>query len=416
MYLQNGLVIMNKSVKIAIVSPSAPPLAVGGITSAHYNLFNSLKDHGCTVKLFTFQDHRSVCLVDNDIIRGGTPNCIARLAALASSFLFRLLSGPRMACEIMNIVQSALGVLQINIPLRRFRPDVLIIPDQCAPGFFIFKPPYCRIVLISHHNAARFLQDPFCRSEHDVLMALHIENRVLKKAEQVICPSRYMKEQFLKTYKFGGPVSVLPNVVNDRFISTVSVCNLRKELSLPDESPVIYIPSAGSRLKGSQFVFEIIRRLSSGNGGLIGFYLSGDIDAELRHELKYVPGNVKIHAPGQVNYHQNIALIKACSFGVSPTLIESFGMAIIEAMFCGVPMVTFDVGGIPDIISNGENGFTAPYMDMESLINCARKLLDNRIRSTMRENALQAVRERFDSDSLTDQFLELVVKRQPNPE
>jgi glycosyltransferase involved in cell wall biosynthesis len=399
---------MKEMMKIAILSPSAPPLGGGGVTSAHYNLFRILKNRGIKVKLFTFKDNKPQNIENEEVIRHGTPPIISGLISLTSAVLFRFLSGARLACEMKDIFQSAVGSLQINIPLLRFHPDILVLPDHGAPGLFILKPRQCKTILISHHNPARFLQAPLLRSEPDIHMALRVENRVLNKVDSVICPSIYMKEVFEKTYKFDGPVSVLPNMIDDELISSIIAFDTIKMLALPSDAPVIYIPSAGSKLKGSQFVFEIVRRLATFHGEKLGFYLSGDIDADLKFELQYLPDNAKVYMPGHVSYLENIALVKSCSFGVSPTLIENFGMAVLEAMYCGIPMVTFDIGGNRDIVISGENGFMANYLDIESLICSAQKLLDRRLRKDIREQTMKSVRSKFDSDVLAERFLKLV--------
>lgn len=401
---------MNNLMKIAIVSPSAPPLNAGGVTSAHYNLFTILKNRGIKVKLFTFKDYQPLNSESEEVIRHGTPPIISRLISLSSAILFRFLSGARLACEIKDIIQSAVGSLRLNIPLLRFQPDILVLPDHGAPGLYILRPKHCKTILISHHNPARFLHEPLFRSGPDIQIALRVEKRVLKKVDSVICPSFYMKEVFEKTFNFNGPVSVLPNMIDNRLISSIVPFDILKVLALPHDAPVIYIPSAGSKLKGSQLVFEIIRRLVTFHGGKLGFYLSGNIEADLKYELQFLPDNAKVYMPGHVSYFENIALVKSCSFGVSPTLIESFGMAILEAMFCGIPMVTFDVGGNRDIVINGENGFMSTYLDIESLIGSAQKLLDRQLRDEIREQTIKSVRLRFDSDSLAERFIDLVCK------
>lgn len=401
---------MVELIKIAIISPSAPPLKVGGVASAHYNLYRVLKGRGVCVKLFTFQDNCQFDSDCDDIIRCGTPKLLLRLVSLASTVFFKFLSGNRLACEMKDIAESALGTLKTNIFLWKFNPDVIVLPDHGAPGLFIFKLKTCKTILISHHNPARFLHDLFYRSQPDIKMALRIENRVLKKVHSVICPSEYMKSIFEKTYRFDGPVLVIPNLIDSRLIESITAFDIHKKLDLPYSAPIIYIPSAGSQLKGSQFVYEIVRRLSKSYGDWIGFYLSGDIGIPLRSELQYLPDNARIFMPGNVTYQENIALVKSCSFGVSPTLIENFGMAILEAMFCGIPMVSFDVGGNREIIIDGENGFIVPYIDLEELIIRAQTLLDSQFRQVIKEKTLNSIINNFNSDTIADDFLKLVSK------
>ena len=60
-----------------------------------------------------------------------------------------------------------------------------------------------------------------------------------------------------------------------------------------------------------------------------------------------------------------------------PSETESFGLAALEAMACGVPVVASDVGGLPEVIGAGEAGFLRPVGDVEAMAACARRLLDD---------------------------------------
>jgi glycosyltransferase involved in cell wall biosynthesis len=362
-----------KAKRIAIVASSCPPIVTGGISSAHYNLYRALKRRGFIVKVFTYTDHNNHLDVDDDILRFGTPKLLLKMLNIVTIFYHSVLlriETFQHAYQFPYILESACGSLKVSRALRSFKPNVLILPDNGAPGFFIKKVAHCTSVFISHHNFLRLTGEPLLGkfARRDAQLSHRIEKKSLKKIDKVICPSNYMKAIFNQTHNFDGPVAVIPNIVDAALIDTISANDIRKVLSLPDNAPVIYIPSAGSSLKGSQFVFELIRRIAAACGREIGFYLSGDIDDLVKRELCFVPPNAKIFAPGHSSYNENISVVKACSFCVSPTLIESFGLAILEANFCGLPVVTFDVGGTADIIVNGENGILVPFLDIEALI------------------------------------------------
>jgi len=217
-----------------------------------------------------------------------------------------------------------------------------------------------------------------------------------------------MKEMFAKTYSYPGPLMVIPNLVDVELIASIPRRDIRRELRLPDDSVMVYIPSAGNIYKGSRYVCEIIRRLSSHTSKDLGFYLSGSLTPELSYELRYAPPNAKIYAPGHSSYADNIAIVKGCSFGVSPTLIESFGMTLLEASYCGVPMVTFNVGGNADVVCHGKSGFLVPYLDLESLIGAACRLMEGPYRESIRRETERHAREIFESDAAGEQYHRLM--------
>jgi glycosyltransferase involved in cell wall biosynthesis len=401
--------------KIAIVASSAPPIVSGGISSAHYNLLIALKRKGFDARLFTYADHTSAPLSEKDVIRHGTPLCILKLLNYFVRIYKYVLSwreGCLYSYQFPYIVESALGAWKINRSLQTFKPDVLIVPDNGAPDCFIKKIEGCQTIFISHHNALRFIDEVLFGkfSRIDANLASSIERKTLIKVDKVICPSHYMLDMFKRTHHFTGPLAVIPNLVDSNLIESIPIRDIRSSLSLPNEAPLVYIPSGGSQLKGSRFIFEIVRRIALSWGQEIGFYLSGSIADELmKRELDFVPKNAKVYRPGYVGYYENISIIKGCSFCVSPTLIESFGMAILEANFCGLPVVAFAVGGNVDIISEGVNGLLAPFMDTERLLSLSIQLLNQNRREEMSSRTLLLVKDKFNGYKIADQYIEFIL-------
>jgi glycosyltransferase involved in cell wall biosynthesis len=217
-----------------------------------------------------------------------------------------------------------------------------------------------------------------------------------------------MRDMFKKTYEYAGAITVIPNLVDLELIKATPSYDLRVELGLPQDALMVYVPSAGSAYKGARFVFEIVRRLAQQTSKEIGFYLSGSIGPELAYELRFVPANAKIHAPGQVSYGTNLAKVKACSFGVSPTLIESFGMALLEANLCGLPVVVFNAGGNAEVVRNGVSGTVVPYLDMEAMVMAASRLMEEKYRKRMRAETIRHAEEQFREDAVVESFIRLM--------
>jgi len=401
--------------KIAIISESFPPYGGGGIDSSHFNLYKKFKAHGYQVRVFTFLDYKIVS--DNeDIFRFGPSPFLKKMIIIMYSFINKFRRNilkkkekGKTAYQFSTVIISNLGSYKMNKSLKKYAPDYIILPDHGVPGYMIRKPRNSKIIHISHHNAIRFLGNELIgfQSESDIKMAVDIERKALKKADFVICPSSYMKEVFIQTFGQNIPVSVIPNIVSEELITTIEKKDIRTIIGLPADSLLVYIPSACSIFKGSKFVFEIIRRLTMNTSGNIGFYLSDDLNNELKYLLNFLPYKNNIYTPGYTDYITNISLIKSCDICVSPTLIENFSMAILEANFCGLPVITFDIGGTSDIIENEMNGFIVPYLDIESLIMKATQLLNEKNKlNVMKESSFKFVNEKFNSEKIFNVFLQ----------
>ncbi|BCA54468.1 hypothetical protein W02_16080 [Nitrospira sp. KM1] len=397
--------------RIAIVSSSFPPESSGGVSHAQYNLARALEAKGFDVRVFTFGDRPGASGAPN-IVRKGVPPLVSRFFERLIGLYFRCKDPSTIAYHFAEVVIFAWSSIKLNRIIGKFRPDVLILPDHGCPGLCIRKPPGCRTILVSHHNPARFLENPLWgrHSQLDVKLTIAAENRALRKIDAVICPSHYMHEMFRRTYEFSGPVSVVPNMIDTGMLSSITMHDIRETLGLRPEAVLVYIPSAGSVYKGSQYVCEIIRRLAALTSGDIGFYLSGPISQAMAFELNSRPHNAKVHMPGQISYRDNLAIVKACSFGLSPTLIENFSMALLEAHACGVPMAAFDVGGNAEIIVNGRSGLLVPYLDVEALVRAGDRLLDKSYRTAMGIEAMRNAASRFSSQVVIEQVAALIEK------
>ncbi|MEI8389695.1 MAG: glycosyltransferase family 4 protein [bacterium] len=403
--------------KIAVISNTFPPFSGGGVATAQYNIFLKLKEAGFEVKGFTFYDHGKVKLKENDIIRCGAPKTIFRTINSFTKLYFSkkqkksCADSTEYAWQFNFSINSAIGCWKINRELNKFKPDIIIIPDLGTPNYYLKIPKNAKVIMISHHNAMRFTGNPLIdkHSELDAKLVNIMENQGMKIVDKVICPSNYMKNVFNETHSFEGAVEVIPNIINEKLIDSFPAVNIKKELGLNEYSPLIYMPAANTPVKGPRYMYEIIRRLSGFYKEPIGFYLSAGMTEELEYELKYKPENAKIYAPGYLDYEKNIGIIKSCDFGITPTLLESFGMAILEANFCGVPFVSFDCGGNSDIINNQEDGFLVNYLEMESLIEKSILLLSNDdLRLNMGKKALENACEDYNSEKILKKLKEFI--------
>jgi glycosyltransferase involved in cell wall biosynthesis len=100
---------------------------------------------------------------------------------------------------------------------------------------------------------------------------------------------------------------------------------------------------------------------------------------------------------------------------VSPSLSEAFGMSILEAMASGLPAVVSRVGGMPEIVADGDTGLVVPPDDPHALGDAVASLLEDPVRRVaMGEAGRRRAEEAYDWDAVADRFLALyedVVRR-----
>ena len=78
---------------------------------------------------------------------------------------------------------------------------------------------------------------------------------------------------------------------------------------------------------------------------------------------------------------------------------ETFGQVYIEAMACGVPVVGTNVGGVPEIITDGYNGFLLAPGNPSNLAQKIEEIFNNeQLKASFIENGFKIIRRKFSSD------------------
>jgi glycosyltransferase involved in cell wall biosynthesis len=95
------------------------------------------------------------------------------------------------------------------------------------------------------------------------------------------------------------------------------------------------------------------------------------------------------------NFHRELGVFCV------PSEHEGFGLAALEAMASGLPVVASRVGGLPELVEDGRTGFLVPAGDVDALADRIGRLLDDgELRARMGAAATRAVEERFTTDRM----------------
>ena len=88
-----------------------------------------------------------------------------------------------------------------------------------------------------------------------------------------------------------------------------------------------------------------------------------------------------------------------------PSSLESFGLVALEAMSCGVPVISSDAGGLPEVNVNGETGFTCAIGDTDAMIAAALETLEPSRHAMMREAARTRAITYFHQDVILPNYV-----------
>lgn len=101
-------------------------------------------------------------------------------------------------------------------------------------------------------------------------------------------------------------------------------------------------------------------------------------------------------------------LYSAADIFITTSLAETFGLVVAEAMACGLPAVSFNTGGIPEIIRHGETGFISNYKDSEQLGSYILELAKNKeLREKFSTNSRKRIITMFSHDQIENKYEEI---------
>jgi N-acetyl-alpha-D-glucosaminyl L-malate synthase BshA len=87
---------------------------------------------------------------------------------------------------------------------------------------------------------------------------------------------------------------------------------------------------------------------------------------------------------------------------------EAFGLVLLEALACGVPCIATDIGGIPEVIEEGVNGYLVPLGAVQQAADRAIVLLkDDALQESFKQQAKVVAAEKFHSSTIVDQYEKL---------
>jgi len=161
-------------------------------------------------------------------------------------------------------------------------------------------------------------------------------------------------------------------------------------------------------LKGhSYFIQAIPRILEKHPNSLFIIVGEGPLHNQLVNEVKRLGLTDKVRFLGRLSTITP-QVISTFDVLVQPSLTESFGLVVAEALACGVPVVATKVGGLPEIVEDGINGFLVEPRSPSAIAEKVIWLLDNKESAKrLGANGRETVAQKFDINTTVREYYEL---------
>ncbi|HMF56057.1 MAG TPA: N-acetyl-alpha-D-glucosaminyl L-malate synthase BshA [Pyrinomonadaceae bacterium] len=225
----------------------------------------------------------------------------------------------------------------------------------------------------------------------------------IAQSDGVTAISNYLKQVTIETFQFDR-IEVIPNFICPTDYRRHPVPDLRAQLS-PDDAPIMVHISNFRPVKRPVDCIEILGRVLQ-RGIKARLVMVGDgserVNAEHRARCLNIYDNCVF-----VGKQPNIAeYLSAADVLLLPSEQESFGLAALEAMACEVPVIASRVGGLPEVVTDGETGYLSEVGDVEKMgEDAARLLADEDLRREMGARARESAVSRYNTDIIIPQYI-----------
>jgi N-acetyl-alpha-D-glucosaminyl L-malate synthase BshA len=230
----------------------------------------------------------------------------------------------------------------------------------------------------------------------------------IEKSDGVTAVSRFLKEKTLTNYDIDKDIFVIPNFVNTELFKPNSDCSFRKNIASRGEKILVHTSNFRpvKRVTDAIQIFNIVQKEVPSKLVLVG---DGPDRSECERLVRQLNLVDKVKFLGKQD--GLVEILSSSDIFLIPSQSESFGLAALEGMACGLPVVSSSVGGLPELIGHNESGFIAEIGDTDRMAKYVIDLLTNEKKyKIFSQNARQRAVNKFDINKVVPSYEEYYKK------
>lgn len=309
----------------------------------------------------------------------------------------------------------------INYPLFEYPPyDLALAVKMCEVAAEV-KLDILHVHYAIPHSISAFLAREMSNELHylPIVTTLHGTDITLVGADRSYLPitrfgilrsdgvtavSQYLKKETCQVFDIcTETLKVIPNFIDPSYYYRRPMQALRERLAPSGEKLIVHV----SNFRPVKRVTDCIRIFAALKGRVNArLVMVGDgpekAQAEWLARQLSVSKNVLFvgKQPSIVDYLSIADLL------LLPSETESFGLSALEAMACEVPVIASNVGGLPEVVVDGETGYLAEVGDVESMAKYSSKILSSdNLQKKMGSFARQTAIEKFSTDKIIPMYV-----------
>ena len=223
----------------------------------------------------------------------------------------------------------------------------------------------------------------------------------INNSDGVTAVSQSLKDQTLEYFNIDKDIKVIYNFIDFNRFRKVDKDHFKRAIAPNGEKIIVHTSNFRKvkRVEDTIYIFQKVSEKVACKLLLIGDGPERDSLERLCRELKM---SDDVRFLGKQDAIEE--LLSIADLFLIPSASESFGLAALEAMACEVPVISSNIGGLPEVNIHGITGFLSEVGDIESMSNFAIELLtDDEKLNAFKTNALLQARK-FDIANILPEY------------
>ncbi len=224
----------------------------------------------------------------------------------------------------------------------------------------------------------------------------------IEQSDGVTAVSRFLKEKTITNYSCDKDIKVIPNFVDTDLYKPQVNGEFKKHIADENEKLLVHTSNfrVVKRVTDTIKIFEKIHDKIPSKLILVG---DGPDRSECERLCRQKGLDDKVKFLGKQD--ALVEILTSSDIFLIPSQSESFGLAALEAMACGLPVISSSVGGLPELIRHNESGFIAEIGDIDRMAKYTLELLSNERKYKMfSDNARSRAVNVFDKSQVVPMY------------
>ena len=224
----------------------------------------------------------------------------------------------------------------------------------------------------------------------------------IEQSDGVTAVSRFLKEKTITNYSCDKEIKVIPNFVDTDLYKPQVNGDFKKHLAAENEKLLVHTSNfrVVKRVTDTIRIFEKIHDKIPSKLILVG---DGPDRSECERLCRQIGLDDKVKFLGKQD--ALVEILTSSDIFLIPSQSESFGLAALEAMACGLPVISSSVGGLPELIRHNETGYIAEIGDIDRMAKYTLELLSNERKYKMfSDNARSRAVDVFDKSQVVPTY------------